>query len=131
MQNQPLVPVSIGELVDKITILELKQRHIDDPGKRANVDAEHDALQEVLAPLLVGAPGAVASVIDRLRAINEKLWEVEDKIRDCERNQDFGPGFIVLARTVYITNDERAKLKREISFCLKSGFIEEKSYSNY
>lgn len=131
MQNQPLVPVSIGELVDKITILELKQRHIGDPAKRANVDAECAALQEVLAPLLVGATPGVGPAIDRLRVINAKLWQVEDDIRDCEREQDFGPRFVALARSVYVTNDERAAVKRELNQLLGSRLVEEKSYRPY
>lgn len=131
MQSQPLVPVSIGELIDKITILELKQRHIEDAAKRANVDAEHAALQAVLAPLLVGAPAAVAPAIDRLREINGKLWVIEDDIRDCERAQDFGARFVALARSVYVTNDERAAVKRELNGLLGSRLVEEKSYKPY
>jgi hypothetical protein len=131
LQNQPLVPVSIGELIDKITILELKQRHIDDPAKRANVDAEYVALHEVLAPLLIGAPAAVGPAIDRLRGINGKLWQIEDDIRDCERDKDFGPRFVALARAVYVTNDERAAEKRELNQLLGSRLVEEKSYKPY
>lgn len=131
LQIQPLVPVSIGEVIDKVTILEIKQRRIDDPAKRANVDAEFAALQEVLAPLLLGAPARVSMAIDRLRAINAKLWQVEDDIRDCEREQDFGPRFVALARSVYVTNDERAAVKRELNQLLGSRLVEEKSYKPY
>lgn len=131
MQSQPLVPVSVGELIDKITILELKQRHINDAAKRANVDAEHAALQAVLVPLLVGAPPGVAAAIDRLREINGRLWAIEDDIRDCERAHDFGPRFVALARAVYFTNDERAAVKRQLNELLGSRLVEEKSYKPY
>ena len=125
------VPVSVGELLDKVTILELKLRHIADPAKRANVAAEHAALEAIMAPLLQGAAPAVLAALERLREVNAALWRTEDEIRDCERRGEFGPAFVALARSVYVTNDERARLKRELSLLLGSELVEEKSYTDY
>ena len=125
-----LVPVSWGELLDKITILEIKSRRIGDSEKRANVVREMDALNAVVAgngPLPEGA----AALIDALRGVNETLWDVEDGIRDCERGKDFGPRFVELARSVYHNNDERAALKRRLNGLLSSDLVEEKSYAAY
>lgn len=121
------VPVSWGELVDKITILEIKAERIADPAKLANVTRELWLLNVKLGE----AAGAVLAQKLRLKAINTALWEIEDAIRDCERDKDFGPRFIELARAVYITNDERAEVKREINLALSSELTEEKSYRSY
>ena len=126
-----LVPTSVGELIDKITILELKTRHIKDPAKLANVQTELRALQDTFAPILAAAPAGAPALIDRLREINGQLWDIEDDIRDCERKQDFGETFIRLARSVYITNDDRAAVKRELNVMLGSRYVEEKSYAAY
>ncbi len=122
-------PVSWGELIDKITILEIKSERIEDAQKRANVDRELALLQGRLA--LAPAHPELARLTDDLRAVNLMLWKVEDDIRDCERAGDFGPHFVTLARSVYQTNDRRAALKRDINVALASGIVEEKSYKAY
>ncbi|MDQ0456177.1 DUF6165 family protein [Rhizobium paknamense] len=123
------VPVSWGELIDKITILQIKVERIADAGKRANVERELALLTERLQP--VAAHPGVGAVMGDLKAVNTALWEIEDDIRDCEREGDFGSRFVELARSVYITNDRRAELKRQINVELGSGIIEEKSYKPY
>jgi uncharacterized protein DUF6165 len=124
------VPISVGELVDKVTILEIKSEKIADAGKRANIGREFDALAGVLKPLLAATP-ALAPLQAELRTINEALWQIEDDIRDCERRRDFGERFIALARSVYQTNDRRAAVKRQIDELMGSDIVEEKSYASY
>jgi hypothetical protein len=127
-----LVPVSWGELLDKITILEIKSRRIADPAKLANVGRELEALNAVVAAAGAGLLSAAAqSLVDQLRGVNEALWDIEDSIRDCERQKDFGPRFVELARSVYHSNDRRAALKRELNALLGSELVEEKSYQAY
>ena len=121
------VPVSWGELVDKITILEIKAERIDDPKKLANVTRELWLLNRKLSPVAT----QVLRLKLRLKEVNATLWDIEDEIRDCERAKDFGPRFIELARAVYVTNDQRADVKREINFALSSELVEEKSYRPY
>jgi hypothetical protein len=123
-------PVSYGELIDKITILEIKSRRITDEAKLANVRNELDMLNATWA-------NSAASQIDisderaRLLAVNEALWDIEDNIRLMERAQTFDAAFIELARSVYFRNDERAAFKREINQKLGSELVEEKSYQDY
>lgn len=125
--STPLVPVSWGEVVDKITILEIKDERIADPAARANVRRELGALEAVLAAQL--APSEeISRLRGELRAINLRLWDIEDEIRLCEKRGDFGETFVALARSVYRCNDRRAALKREINLVTGSGLIEEKSY---
>lgn len=124
-----LVPISPGELLDKITILEIKLARMADPAKLANVRRELEALGAVEATL--GPADSLPALRQSLRAINETLWEIEDDIRDCERAGDFGPRFVELARAVYHTNDRRAAVKREVNLALGSRLIEEKSYAAY
>lgn len=123
------VPVSWGELIDKITILEIKSERIEDAAKRANVDRELSLLRERLAT----APerDEVHRLTGELKAVNLELWVIEDDIRDCERAADFGDRFVVLARAVYHTNDKRAALKRALNEALGSAIVEEKSYRPY
>ncbi len=122
-------PVSVGELIDKITILEIKSERIDDPDKIANVRRELDLLTACCAR---PAPTAeVAALKSELKRVNELLWEIEDLIRTCERAQDFGPDFVMLARSVYKTNDRRCAIKRRINGLSNSSIVEEKSYSKY
>lgn len=121
------VPISWGELVDKITILEIKAERIDDPKKLANVTRELWLLNRKLSPVAT----QVLRLKLRLKEVNAKLWDIEDEIRDCERAKDFGPRFVELARAVYVTNDQRADVKREINFALSSELVEEKSYRPY
>jgi hypothetical protein len=125
-----LVPVAPGELIDKITILEIKAERIADPRKAQNVRYELDVLEHARRES-VPEPAELAGLTARLKEANEALWEIEDDIRDCERQGDFGPTFIELARSVYRTNDRRAALKREINELLGSKIVEEKSYSQY
>jgi hypothetical protein len=124
------VPISPGELVDKITILEIKSARITDAAKLANVRAELTLLQDTwkASPY---ASHDISSQWAALRAINEKLWDIEDDIRDMERARTFDREFIQLARAVYVTNDERAAVKRDINMRLGSKIVEEKSYAKY
>ncbi len=124
------VAIAPGELIDKIVILELKLAHIADPAKQANVRREWDILVTCRDDQ-VPASAALAGLTAALKAVNAKLWTIEDDIRDCERQGDFGPAFVALARAVYINNDERARLKRAINDLLGSDIVEEKSYSAY
>jgi|SRR6185369_4851312 hypothetical protein len=124
------VPVSHGELIDKITILEIKAAHIRDAAKLANVRAELDLLNATWS-------GDIASRTDiaaeraGLKAVNEALWDIEDRIRLKERAQAFDAEFVELARSVYFRNDERAAIKRRINLKLGSQLVEEKSYQDY
>jgi len=124
------VEVSAGELVDKITILEIKAERISDPDKLANV---HRELSSLTATRRDAMPSSreLDEFTAELRRINEQLWEIEDDIRDCERNGDFGERFVELARAVYRTNDRRASAKRKINELLGSELVEEKDYADY
>jgi hypothetical protein len=125
-----LVPVSWGEVIDKITILEIKAERLGDPAKLANVQRELDALAAVRDRAFPGHAG-LAALAGELKTINESLWEIEDEIRDCERARDFGETFVRLARSVYVTNDRRAAVKRRINDLLGSDLVEENSYAHY
>lgn len=123
-------PISAGELLDKITILKIKSEKLSDADKLQNVQTELAALNEVAnAAFDYDAP--LTALVDALQDINGQLWVIEDDIRDCERAGDFGDEFIRLARAVYVSNDERARLKKEINVLLGSALIEEKSYQAY
>jgi hypothetical protein len=124
------VPVSYGELIDKITILEIKAAHIRDAAKLANVRAELDLLDRTWSAD-AAAQTDIAPERGRLKAINEVLWDIEDRIRLKEKAQAFDAEFVELARSVYFRNDERAAIKREINFKLGSRLVEEKSYEDY
>ena len=124
------VDVSPGELVDKITILEIKLQRMTDGPARDNVRHEYEVLEAARRDALA-ASGALDELMAALKSVNERLWAIEDDIRDCERAKDFGPKFVELARAVYFTNDKRAGLKREINVLLGSSLIEEKSYAKY
>ncbi len=124
------VPVSHGELIDKITILEIKSERIGDAAKLANVRRELELLESTWN----GDPAATTDIRDerqRLKAVNEALWDIEDAIRLKEKAQAFDAEFIELARSVYFRNDERAAVKREINLKLGSQLVEEKSYQDY
>lgn len=125
-----MIEVAPGELIDKITILRIKAERIADPGKLANVSAELETLNAARMAALPEDP-EIDRLEGALKAVNETLWQIEDDIRDCERDGDFGPRFVELARAVYQTNDRRAELKREINLHLGSRLIEEKSYKPY
>ena len=125
-----LVPVSPGELIDKITILEIKSQRMTDPVKLANVRTELALLMDTWQASPWSATD-IATEWAGLRTVNEKLWVVEDQIRDKEREARFDQEFIDLARAVYVTNDERAVIKRSINTRLGSTLVEEKSYADY
>jgi hypothetical protein len=125
-----LVPVSPGELIDKITILEIKSQRMTDAAKLRNVRTELAMLSETwkTSPF---ASGEISAEWAGLRDVNGKLWDIEDRIRDKERDAAFDAEFIELARAVYVTNDERAALKKRINTKLGSMLVEEKSYADY
>ncbi len=128
--SEILVPVSFGELLDKIAILQIKSERMTDPAKLANVRNELSALEKTW----MAHPAASADIVRlraELKAVNERLWEIEDDIRVQEKAQAFDAGFIKLARSVYFENDERARIKREINAALGSAYVEEKSYEDY
>ena len=122
--------ISPGELIDKITILEIKMDRITDEKKLKNIKTEWDALNQSRAnKILISAK--LDELTAELKTINETLWVIEDDIRECEHRKEFGEAFITLARSVYLNNDHRARVKRKINELLGSRLIEEKSYSNY
>jgi hypothetical protein len=124
------VPIAIGELIDKITILAIKVERFTDVAKRKNVQAELSMLCARRDQAIPNSP-RLDALTAQLKAVNERLWELEDSIRDCERRADFGPDFVAVARGIYRSNDERAAVKREISIAFGSVLIEEKSYAPY
>ena len=122
------IPSSLGDTADRITILTIKSERMRDPEKLANVRKELAEISGVFFAAVERTPGFDA-LFERLKAVNEQLWEIEDAIRVCEARSDFGPDFIRLARSVYQTNDLRAAIKREINTLLGSDLVEEKSYA--
>ena len=128
--SEILVPVSFGELLDKIAILQIKSERMSDPAKLANVRRELDALNATWA-LSPAASVDIAELRTALKAVNEKLWMIEDDIRLQEKAQAFDAEFVRLARAVYFENDDRARIKREINVALGSAYVEEKSYEDY
>jgi hypothetical protein len=123
-------PVAIGELIDRITILEIKVERFTDAAKIKNAQAELSMLRARRDQAIPQSP-RLDALTAQLRAINQRLWDQEDSIRDCERRADFGPAFVAVARGIYRTNDERAAVKRQISVGFGSDLIEEKSYAPY
>ena len=130
MANSVSVEVSPGELIDKITILEIKLERIDDVEKLKNVKSEWETLTAA-RDAAVEPSDELERLSVELKQVNERLWEIEDHIRECERDKDFGDKFIELARGVYVNNDQRSRLKRDINKLLGSSLIEEKSYAAY
>jgi len=124
MTNDISIKISIGELMDKITILELKMKYIKDEEKRNNVSHELNYLKSISSSLDVPS-----DLMDALKDANEKIWIVEDKIREKEKNNKFDDDFISYARTVYYVNDDRAETKKQINMMFDSEFIEEKSHT--
>lgn len=122
-------PISLGEFIDKMTILEIKSEKIKDSGKLLHVKKELSALEEKLAQL--GIAESIGSLRDELKAVNLNLWEIEDDIRVKEKAREFDEKFIELARAVYVTNDKRFSIKNMINQKLSSGFVEVKSYEDY
>ena len=126
----PLIPISWGELFDKITILQIKLDNIQDKNALKNIKIEYDKLFKIYDNNFLEDVSAKRFLTD-LKNINKKLWNIEDNIRDKERRKSFDKKFIELARSVYITNDERSRVKRNINETFGSQLIEEKSYSDY
>ena len=125
------VEVSNGELLDKLSILELKLKNIKDNKKVINIKNEHDGLSPLCNNLFYNYGNELRSLYAKLSEINAELWKIEDDIRECERNKDFGDEFVQLARAVYFTNDKRSDVKKSINLLTESGFVEEKSYEDY
>ena len=123
------VEISNGELLDKFSILEIKMGNITDPSKLVNIENEYKELTSDCTDLL--RDSTISFLYAELKSINQKLWVIEDDIRECERRKDFGQEFISLAREVYFTNDERARVKKEINLASGSSLVEEKSYQAY
>jgi len=122
--------ISIGEFFDKLTILEIKKARINSAEKLVNINHELNVLNELLAEQLFTRE-SIETEVKALREVNEALWEIEDDIRDKEAKKEFDESFIELARAVYITNDKRSDIKRDINLKLGSDFVEEKSYEEY
>ncbi|MFK5891954.1 MAG: DUF6165 family protein [Pseudomonadota bacterium] len=125
-----LIPISPGELLDKITILEIKSERIESSEKKANVNKELAMLNNVWSEA-IDEDSDVKTMRSELKSINEKLWDIEDDIRDEERGKRFEARFIELARSVYVVNDQRGDVKKRINLYLKSDIVEEKSYQDY
>jgi UDP-N-acetylmuramyl tripeptide synthase len=128
--KQILIPISPGELLDKITILEIKSERIESAEKKANVKKELAMLNTVWNDA-VTEDDKISSMRAEMKSINETLWVIEDDVRDEERDKRFEERFIELARSVYVTNDQRADVKKRINLYLKSDIVEEKSYQDY
>ena len=128
--NKIFAEISVGELLDKISILEIKQKNLKDTEKTKIVSKELESLNNTLKND-VSITDEIQSLYNDLKAINLKLWDIEDGKRECERNKDFGEKFIELARSVYIENDNRAKIKNKINQLSGSNISEVKSYDKY
>ena len=121
------IEVSNGEIIDKLTIIEIKLERITDGSKKDNLRKEFDILDKAAGDIIKRSD----PLYKDLYRVNTELWDIEDRIRDMERRKDFGPGFIETARQVYIRNDLRSEIKRKINLSTGSGLIEEKSYDKY
>ena len=122
-------PISLGELVDKISILKIKKKNIIDTKKLDFINSELIILEKILSESI--QDNKISAYLKKLVEINSKLWKIEDDIRDCEKNNKFDQKFIDLARAVYITNDKRSKIKLDINKSFDSKIIEVKSYEEY
>lgn len=120
------IEVSIGEIIDKWTILSIKALNIKDKDKLVNVFKEKNYLNNIISPEMLHDP-----LVDDLLKVNKNLWDVEDRLRNCERSKVFDEHFVQLARSVYILNDKRSHIKKEINMKYSSIFVEEKSYQSY
>lgn len=125
-----VIEISPGELLDKVSILNIKSERIADPEKLKNIEYELGLYSDICRKLVNDDPG-LAELSDDLKSVNDALWEIEDEIRAYEAKGDFGARFVELARSVYHKNDERAAIKREINERLGSAIVEEKSYTGY
>lgn len=129
MAQQIKVVVGVGELIDKVTILEIKHARIHDPAKQKNIS--HELAELILAASLLPVRDDLPHLQAQLKQVNEKLWDIEDDIRRCEAKKQFDQVFIDLARAVYITNDQRCQIKRQINEVFDSEVVEEKGYEAY
>ena len=125
------VEISNGELIDKLTILEIKLVEIKDKDKLINIQKEFDTLNPLVEKLFEKYDSQLQHYYDELAKINGQLWDIEDWIRECEREKRFDKEFVELARSVYITNDKRSEVKKLINILTGSGLVEEKSYKDY
>lgn len=127
------IEVSNGEIIDKLTILEIKLKEISDPKKLANIQKEYDSLKLVVDQIYNEADDyrELSVLHEDLYNVNKTLWNIEDLIRECERQESFGEDFVELARSVYYTNDDRSEVKKKINLLTGSLFVEEKSYEEY
>ena len=125
------IEISNGELIDKITILEIKLIEIEDKDKLINIQKEFDILNPLVEELFEKYDGQLQNHYLELAKINGELWDIENWIRDCEREKRFDKEFVELARSVYITNDKRCEVKKLINILTSSGLVEEKSYKEY
>ena len=121
------IEVSNGEIVDKLTIIEIKLKHIQDENKRKNIQTEFEVLDRAVSQIIAKDHELYLELLK----INQELWDIEDTIRDLERDKDFGEAFVQTARAVYFTNDRRSEVKRKINDLTGSNLIEEKSYQKY
>src|ERR1035437_3888094 len=131
MALEILAPISVGELFDKISILEIKLERLDDPAKLSNVRHELSLLEGIVAESGITLTDEIREVLPRLKSVNSAIWEAEDQIRNCERRGVFDDGFLSTARSIYRLNDARASAKRELNSLTSSSVVEEKSYSPY
>jgi hypothetical protein len=125
------IEISNGELLDKLSILEIKKKNITDSVKLVNIKNEFDELEPLANILFNDFSPKINDLYSKLSQINNELWVIEDEVREYEKNKNFNSKFIELARSVYFTNDKRSVIKKEINILTKSGLIEEKSYEDY
>ena len=125
------IEISNGELLDKLSILEIKKKNITDSIKLVNIKNEFDELEPLANILFKDFSPKINDLYSKLSQINNELWDIEDEVREYENNKNFNSKFIELARSVYFTNDKRSVIKKEINILTKSGLIEEKSYEDY
>ena len=126
-----LAEISVGELFDKITILNIKTKKIEDKQKLKNILKELNTLNEQATKIVISDKLSLDDQVKKLQSINEELWDIENFKRECEANKDFGENFIKLSRDVHFKNDIRAKIKKDINFLSNSIIVEEKEYSKY
>ena len=129
MTKTIFAPMPIGDIVDKITILRIKFDRLRDSAARDNVSRELAMLERIYVESFPAAGPDADRLADQLHEVNQALWDVEDELRECERRRDFSDGFISLARSVYVTNDRRAAIKRDLNLALGSALVEEKCYA--
>lgn len=128
--SEILIPVAAGELFDKITILQIKAERVVDEAKLSNIRCELNMLNDVASRLVFSDPQMIVALQERLKSVNEEIWDAENVVRDHDRRESFGEDFTLVARSTYRNNDRRAALKRQISVLAGSAILEEKSHSS-